>query len=145
MYKLFIKKTKDSKSFLESILNKYHIKNDICYNEYGKPYIKGNPIYFNISHSKEYTVIAISDQEIGVDIEHLTYKKKLLNKIANEEEIKAIKNEHDWTKLWVKKESYVKYLGMGLSYGLKNVDTINNHNFRVKKYKKYYICVYKEK
>ena len=53
-------------------LNKDMIEN----NKYGKPYIKNNPIYFNISHSSDYVVIGISDSAIGVDIEHLVPQER---------------------------------------------------------------------
>jgi 4'-phosphopantetheinyl transferase len=141
MYKIFIKKNTDSNKMLNNILKKYHINNDIFYNEYGKPYIKNNPLYFNISHSNNITVIAISDKEIGIDIEHITFKKNIIDKICTEEEKLLINNAHGFTKLWVKKESYIKYLGTGLSYGLKNVDT-NKLKFIIKKYKNYYISIY---
>ena len=141
MYKLFIAKNKDSKLFLLEILKKYHIDYGIFYNEYGKPYIKNNPIYFNISHSKPYTVICIADKEVGIDIEKITYRKRVLNKICTCTEIQHINNAHDFTKLWVKKEAYVKYLGIGLSYDLKKVNTLDL-KFKLKKYKNYYIAIY---
>ena len=43
------------------------------YNEYGKPYLEkrlNSNIYFNVSHSKNYGIIAINlNHEVGVDIE----------------------------------------------------------------------------
>lgn len=41
------------------------------YSEKGKPYVKGLPVYFNISHSGDYAVCAVSDCEIGIDIEKI--------------------------------------------------------------------------
>ena len=123
MYRLFIEKNISSEELLRKILEKYHIEYDIFYNEYGKPYIKNNPIYFNISHSKEYIVCAVSDSEIGVDIEHLTYNAATAKRICTEDELKLVKNAHDFTKIWVKKEAYIKMIGIGLEYGMKNVDT----------------------
>jgi len=37
--------------------------------ENGKPYCLNYPYHFNVSHSKKYTVVAVSDKPIGVDIE----------------------------------------------------------------------------
>ena len=40
-------------------------------NEYGKPYLKGNPVYFNVSHSGNIVVAAVDDTPIGIDIERM--------------------------------------------------------------------------
>lgn len=41
---------------------------------YGKPYIRGisRPVFFNLSHSGKYLVCALSDREVGIDIERIT-------------------------------------------------------------------------
>ena len=85
-------------------------------------------------------------------IEKNISSKELLKKVFNEYEIKAdiiyneekriIKTPEDFTIIWVKKESYVKYLSIGLTYGLKNVDTLKPYNFIIKKIDNYYISVY---
>ena len=141
MYKIFIEKNITTKELLKKVLKEYNIDYDLVYNEYGKPYLKNNKLYFNLSDCDNYSVCVISDKEIGVDIEKITYKKRLLKKICTDEEISLIKNEDDFTKLWVKKESYVKYLGVGLSYGLKNVDTLKLKNIEVLKHDNYYIGI----
>lgn len=142
MIKLYIEEGVSSRNLLKKVLKENDIDEEIIYNEYGKPYLKNNEIYFNISHKDNYTVLVTSKKEIGIDIEKITFKKRVLNKIANDEEKKLIKNAEDFTKLWVKKESYVKYLGMGLSYGLKNVDTLKLKKYKIKKYQDYYIAIY---
>lgn len=141
MYKLYIGKNKNSKEMLQKVLKKYHHSDDIFYNEYGKPFLKDNKMYFNISHCQEYTVIVVADKEVGVDIQKITYRKKIINRIFTPEEKNYLKTAKDFTKMWVKKESYVKYLGKGLSYGLKNVNTLKLNNIRIKKYKNYYIAI----
>jgi 4'-phosphopantetheinyl transferase len=92
------------------------------YNEYGKPYIKEN-LEFNISHSGEYVVVAIDDCPVGIDIEEM--KNIEFEGIAkgyyDESEYKWIINHEKeqqmrcFYKLWTLKESYVKYVGKGLS------------------------------
>lgn len=77
-------------------LKKYNIdltKEDIKINKNGKPFIDKN-IYFNISHSKDLVAIAISDSEVGVDIEYLTRFKKYFDPLE-----------------WVKRESIIKLNG----------------------------------
>ena len=142
MYKLYIEKNTSSKELLKKVLDEYKIKKEIIYNSYGKPYLKNNELYFNISHSYEYTVLVISNKEVGVDIEKITMRSKVMEKVFDEDEKKLIKSDEDFTKIWVKKESYVKYLGMGLAYGLENVHTLSLNNFIDKKIDDYYIAIY---
>lgn len=141
MFKLYIEKNISSKELLKKVLNEYEIKDDIIYNEYGKPYLKGNKLYFNISNCDNYTVLAISSNEIGIDIQKITMKKRIIDRICTDEEKQMIKTPEDFTIIWVKKESYVKYLGTGITYGLKNVDTLKLHNFIIKKMDNYYISI----
>ena len=142
MYKLYIEKNISSSSLLKKVLDEYEITDDIVYNDYGKPYLKNNEMYFNISHSFDYTVLVISSKEVGIDIEKITMRKNVIDKICTLEEKKQINSASDFTIMWVKKESYVKYLGMGVAYGLKNVDTLKIKDFIIKKIDDYYISIY---
>ena len=141
MYKLFVKKNITTKELLDYVLKKYKIEDEIIYNEYGKPYLKKKELYLNLSNSYDYSVCVISDKEIGVDIEKIQIKPRLIDKICTEEEKEKIKTSKDFTKIWVKKESYVKYLGIGIGYGLKNVDTLRKGNYKVIKKGDYYIAI----
>ncbi len=142
MYKLYIEKNTSSQKLLNKVLTELNINDEIIYNEYGKPYLKSNKVYFNISHSFDYIVLVISSKEIGVDIEKIRMRRNVIDKVYTEDEKKLINNADDFTLMWVKKESYVKYLGKGLSYGLKNVDTLKLKRYQIKKYKDYYIAIY---
>ncbi len=100
-------------------------KTEFVKNENGKPYIKGNGLYFNISHSGEYVICGVSDKEIGCDIQKITsINEKVIKKCLDQGEIKALEKETDknkaFTKLWAKKESYVKATGKGIKSGLKD-------------------------
>lgn len=134
MYKLFIEKNISSSEFLKSTLNKvYNISNyEIIYNKYNKPYLKDSNLYFNISHDKDTTVLVIGDKEIGVDTQYLTYKEKVIKHSFNKKEQLIMENSlnkrYDFTRIWVMKESYLKCLGIGIEYGLKNVDTTKLNN-----------------
>lgn len=101
-------------------------------NEYGKPYLEGNPLYFNLSHSGEWVVGAISDQPVGVDVEQIKkadlgiakhffapLEYEALNQIANEEERNAA-----FYMLWSGKESYIKRIGKGLSMPLETFSLV---------------------
>ena len=105
------------------------------HNPYGKPLIanslKWSP-QFNISHSNDLIVVAISKNgTIGVDVENIKERKNidgLIDFCFNEEEIKYIKLDDDedaissrFFELWTLKESYMKADGKGLAIGLKEI------------------------
>ena len=147
-YKLYIKENYTSENLLKYALKDYANidKYEIVYNEYGKPYLKNIDIYFNISNSKNVSVCVISNREVGVDIQYKTYKESLKNKVFNNKEQeqldKSIEKESVFTKMWTIKESYVKMKGIGLSYGLNNVDTLSlKKNIKLLNYKNYIICI----
>ena len=69
-----------------------------------------------------------SKNKIGVDIERKNNNERILERCFNEKEKKYIKQSHDYermmnnyTKTWTIKESYIKYLGIGLRYGMKKI------------------------
>lgn len=129
MYKLYIKENIDSKDLLRECLKKnFNISDyEIIYNEYNKPYLKNEKIYFNISHDNGTTVLVVSDKEIGVDVEYFTYKEGVVRKYFTNNEQNEILNstnkEYDFTRIWVMKEAFIKMKGIGIPYGLINVDT----------------------
>lgn len=108
---------------------KFSIRNDrIEYNltKYGKPVINlGFPFSFNISHSGDWVICIIDDQDVGVDIEKI---EKIDLDIAkrfyspNEYEDLMLQPESQRNRyffdLWTLKESYIKCIGRGLNYSL---------------------------
>ena len=129
MYKLYIEKNISSHDLLKKILKEeYNIDSfTIIKNEFGKPYLKDNQLYFSISHDIDTCAIAISSSEIGIDLEYLNYNEKVINKYFYdaEKEIMAKSNnlKYDFTKIWVKKDASLKMKGTGLNFGKENVDT----------------------
>ena len=86
---------------------------ELKYNEYGKPYAH-NGKFFNISHSGNFVALAISDYEVGVDVEAI--KKRDLSFLTNifvEDDIKGASLEDTYL-LWCNKESLAKCVGRGL-------------------------------
>lgn len=85
---------------------------------YGKPFLPGGP-EFNISHSRGYVAVAISDQPVGLDMELVrSYHEKLPERIFSPGELEWFQRRGrtrvDFFTLWTLKESYYKYLGTGL-------------------------------
>jgi len=91
-------------------------------NEYGKPNVVGHDIHFNLSHSGKYAVIAVSDSDVGIDIECKTKNcMKLAKRFFCKEEydnLVKIDDETEQKRLflhyWTIKEAYVKCIGTGL-------------------------------
>ena len=110
---------KNEKDQLRSLLSSYLVnqlsKEEVIKNEYGKPYLVKGP-FFNISHSGKYVIMAITDKEVGVDIEENVEKDmSMLLKIFNEAEAKMVKEHADFYYLWCAKESLIKCIGSSIS------------------------------
>lgn len=95
---------------------------EIKFNEYGKPYIDDSEFFFNISHSGDYVLIAYGDSEVGVDIQKCVDIPKLMQSlIFLPDELTYINSlpsnsrKEPLVQLWTMKESYLKYLGTGLT------------------------------
>jgi len=89
--------------------------------EFGKPSLASYPdIHFNLSHSGTLAVCAVSDRPVGVDAEELTpYAPDVASVCFQPRETAWVEREADrglaFTRLWTRKESWLKYLGTGLS------------------------------
>lgn len=90
----------------------------------GKPVLANEPnIHFNLSHSGTMAVCALSDHPVGVDVEILQKAEPgVMNMCFRHDEQEWIRRsdhpDHAFTRLWTRKESYLKLLGTGLSYPL---------------------------
>jgi 4'-phosphopantetheinyl transferase len=99
---------------------------DILYNKFGKPYLNlMDGFSYNLSHSGDWVVIAYGSSEVGVDIEKMQEgKEELADKLFTQEEksfiysVEGKERSKRFTLIWTLKESYIKYLGTGLSTSL---------------------------
>ena len=121
------------KKFLSKLYNISEEKIEIKKGCHGKPYVLNLPAHFNVSHSGDYTVVAISDRPIGIDIEIIKdFSAILAKKLFNEDELKYISGNSSTRKkslmqksffeIWTAKEAYLKYKGTGISGG---IDTLS--------------------
>ena len=111
---------------LRGILGDYETEK----NQFGKPYVRGNDIFFNISHSGNYAAAAVSDKPVGIDIEVIKGRghQALLKKFS-EAERSEIKGEADFLKHFTAREAYVKYKGVSLFPLLKRLAFIGGDIF----------------
>ncbi len=101
-------------------------------NNYGKPYLKEcNDIFFNISHTRNAIVVAVSSNEVGIDIEKLVAPPyDIIDSVFSKKEKEIIEKE-DVNKtsffysIWTRKESYLKWLGTGINEQLNLIDTMS--------------------
>ncbi|MCG8411292.1 MAG: 4'-phosphopantetheinyl transferase superfamily protein [Bacteroidales bacterium] len=111
---------------LKNIVHVNYTLADLKYNKYGRPFVDGF-VDFNISHSGEYVICAISDNcKVGIDIQYIMEIEFLhFKNTMNDEQWKAIYNSIDPYKtfftFWSTKESIIKADGRGLSIPLKEL------------------------
>lgn len=115
-----------------SELGVWKAQGQFCYGRYGKPYLNNRlDIQFNLSHAGNYAVAAFGNKEIGIDIEQVGRgNMKIVSRFFTKKEQEYLKNlpegkrqEKDLIKFWTRKESFVKAVGEGLSFGIECVET----------------------
>ena len=88
----------------------------------GKPYLAENGnVFFNLSHSGQMVMCAVSDREVGCDVEEkAAFDPALAAYVMTKEELRYIDAAHEearqdiFYRLWTLKESYMKATGLGL-------------------------------
>ncbi|MCH2046417.1 MAG: 4'-phosphopantetheinyl transferase superfamily protein [Saprospiraceae bacterium] len=82
--------------------------------EMGKPDIDGD-IFFNISHNKGLVAVAVSDCQVGVDVQQQVNKAdSVLLRVCTERELDFFKSREE---LWTRKEALIKLLGKSILEG----------------------------
>lgn len=108
----------------------------LAYNQYGKPALKqapgSSPLYFNLSHSRDIALFAFStDCEIGVDIEQIRAETRIRetgSQVFSTSELESIftldpaEQRMAFFQYWVRKEAFIKALGVGFSLPLKQLE-----------------------
>lgn len=113
---------------LQELLKRFgYTIDDIKVSESGKPEIDG--IFFNLSHSHGLAACAVSDAEVGCDIEKIgTIREGAARKICTDcewnylEQFSEEKKGAEFYRLWTMKESYVKMTGEGIRFPLRQVE-----------------------
>lgn len=92
-------------------------------NKYGKPHVAGKKgVHYNISHSGDYVVCAVSSSPVGIDVQEISGQNlDVADRFFSQEERDALAMcEGDakrklFYEIWSLKEAYIKCIGMGLS------------------------------
>lgn len=95
---------------------------------HGKPYLHDHSLRFNVSHSGDWSILALArDVEIGVDLEHARRVKRRTALIERcftpaERERLVTAGDRGLLRYWAAKEALVKAIGRGIAYGLKQIE-----------------------
>ncbi|MGE3174528.1 MAG: 4'-phosphopantetheinyl transferase superfamily protein [Planctomycetota bacterium] len=91
----------------------------------GKPALAGEGMpHFNLSHSAQLALVAVSHAPVGVDVEKLRHLERLRDiarrqfstaEIAAFEQLPEGEQLQAFYRCWTRKEAYVKALGLGLA------------------------------
>lgn len=96
----------------------------------GKPALKDGAAFFNVSHSGDRLAIALSDREIGVDMEQYgrPISDRLRRYCLTAEELARTPPEdaRSFIKIWTAKESYIKLYGTGLRQPMREFSVLGD-------------------
>lgn len=97
--------------------------------KHGKPFFPNFPAQFSLSHCRGAVCCALSDWEIGVDIEAIRpYDPRLARHICTPQELVFLEAscspDKALTTLWTLKESLMKLSGLGFAYGFQNAEFV---------------------
>jgi 4'-phosphopantetheinyl transferase len=97
---------------------------EYTYGKYGKPYLPEAGLFFNLSHSGEYVMAAVSEYETGCDIEKISHSyeavaRRFFQKHEYEQlqSLQGTERDELFYRFWVLKESYMKVTGKGICLG----------------------------
>jgi 4'-phosphopantetheinyl transferase len=135
---------------LLEVLKKHKISmGDLIYKGNGKPDIED--ICFNLSHSGDMVVCAISEKQIGVDIEQIedikeNIARRFFTKYENQylNQYKEERKRNEFFRLWTMKESYMKYTGEGMKLALDKFEFHFDNETSVYRDGKKVVCYIKE-
>ena len=106
---------------------------DIAEDEKGKPYFTDIPVCFNISHSGDRVIVALSPLDVGCDVEHKSSNAlKVAERFFSPGEYKLLKALGDdagaakFTAIWTVKESIVKCCGDGIGRGFDDFSVVDD-------------------
>lgn len=93
----------------------------------GKPFLADGSFCFNLSHSSHFAACAISNHSVGLDVQLLSpcrddAVRRFFTQREQEFVFGAEQPGEAFTRLWCRKESYLKAVGLGLRMKLDSFD-----------------------
>lgn len=148
-----VKRTLAGRLLLERMIKRIYGKErfEIKYNKNGKPLC--DFCFFSISHSGDFAAVAVSDNQVGVDIQisggFKKREKYMLFSPAENEFVNAKDSENRFYTLWTSKEAYIKAEGgilsdavkISLVSGGKFKEKLGEYRFETEKTESYYLAM----
>ena len=148
-----VKRTLAGRLLLERMIKRIYGKErfEINYNRNGKPLC--DFCFFSISHSGDFAAVAVSDNQVGVDIQipggFKKREKYMLFSPAENEFVNAKDPENRFYTLWTRKEAYIKAEGgilsdaakISLVCGGELKEKLEEYRFETEKTESYYLAV----
>lgn len=101
-------------------------------NQYGKPALVNSDLEFNLSHSGDFALLAVTqNRKVGVDVERIrqgisshVIAQQYFSKaeVAELQSLPMGQREAAFFTCWTRKEAYIKAQGLGLSLPLESFD-----------------------
>ena len=101
-------------------------------NQYGKPSLVDSKLEFNLSHSGDFALLAVTqNRKVGVDVERIrqgisshVIAQQYFSKaeVAELQSLPITQREAAFFTCWTRKEAYIKAQGIGLSLPLESFD-----------------------
>lgn len=132
-----------SRLFLRQYLSTLLNENNLIFlkNDYGKLFVKGHSISFNLTHSGEWLGFAFDELPIGIDIEKIKcIDDRIINVVFTSEEVEVFQSlstkdkQEYFFSIWTLKESFIKAKGMGLYLDFKKFSLIIDQQITIKTY-----------
>lgn len=94
---------------------------------FGKPFLKDSELKFSVSHTRGAICAAFAEgEDIGVDVEHRDRRvnENMHKRVLCDEERSNMTSDADLLRFWVKKEAFLKRLGVGITRDLRGVNSL---------------------
>lgn len=136
-----------SKEFITHVLmNYYEIMGEIriLTNDFGKPFIDGNPFYFSCSHSYNIQACAIDLNNVGLDIQKRSkLRKGIVERYFTDREkdflFRTQLEDDNFSIIWTRKEALGKWIGCGLTEETMAQDSIQQSMIRTYSFNDFYL------
>lgn len=100
----------------------------VVYREEGKPYLADSlDFHFNLSHSGRWVVLAYGASPLGVDVQEIRPVGNVARRFFTADERDYVSEDPQrFFRVWTGKESYLKYLGLGLKKPLDSFSVLED-------------------
>ena len=103
-----------SRDFTARVLGEFYGFENVIFSRSatGKPRCD-RPVFFSLSHTKEYFFLAVSQKETGIDAENLSRRgdfSAIISRLPAPERERALSSPEEFLKIYTQREAIAKYL-----------------------------------